>query len=156
MRRAGAAIRNWAKVRTICRASHDRRCDPNRTNEPLPPGGLVLGRFCSIVAVYGSSKAIFSNAKGDIFGGITAGIVALPLALGFGVASGMENGAVVGMYGAIIVGMMAALFGGTPSQLSGPTGPMTVVVPGIAAGLTGDPGWVFAMVALAGLFQIAM
>ena len=101
-------------------------------------------------------KRYFANVKGDIFGGITAGIVALPLALGFGVASGMENGAVVGMYGAIIVGLMAALFGGTPSQISGPTGPMTVVVAGIAAVLTGDPAWVFAMVALAGLFQIAM
>ena len=66
-----------------------------------------------------------SNLRGDLFGGITAGIVALPLALAFGVQSGM--GAIAGLYGAIALGMFAAAFGGTPSQISGPTGPMTVV-----------------------------
>ena len=70
----------------------------------------------------------FSNLRGDIFGGLTAGIVALPLALAFGVASGA--GAVAGLYGAIIVGFFAALFGGTNTQISGPTGPMTVVMAG--------------------------
>lgn len=66
-----------------------------------------------------------SNFRGDLFGGITAGIVALPLALAFGVQSGM--GAIAGLYGAITLGLFAAAFGGTPSQVSGPTGPMTVV-----------------------------
>ncbi len=66
-----------------------------------------------------------SDLRGDLFGGITAGIVALPLALAFGVQSGM--GAIAGLYGAIAVGVFAAAFGGTPSQISGPTGPMTVV-----------------------------
>ncbi|NIQ03157.1 MAG: STAS domain-containing protein [Nitrospinaceae bacterium] len=66
-----------------------------------------------------------SNLRGDIFGGITAGIVALPLALAFGVQSGM--GAIAGLYGAIALGILAAAFGGTASQISGPTGPMTVV-----------------------------
>ena len=66
-----------------------------------------------------------SNIRGDLFGGITAGIVALPLALAFGVQSGM--GAIAGLYGAIAVGVFASAFGGTPSQISGPTGPMTVV-----------------------------
>ena len=66
-----------------------------------------------------------SNLRGDLFGGITAGIVALPLALAFGVQSGM--GAIAGLYGAIALGIFAAAFGGTPSQVSGPTGPMTVV-----------------------------
>ena len=69
--------------------------------------------------------------KGDIYGGITAAIVALPLALAFGVASGL--GPMAGMYGAICVGFFAALFGGTPSQISGPTGPMTVVTTSIVA-----------------------
>ena len=64
----------------------------------------------------------FSNVRGDLFGGVTAGIVALPLAPGFGVASGIENGAAAGLYGAIAVGICAALFGGTPSQVWGPTG----------------------------------
>jgi len=67
----------------------------------------------------------FPFLKGDIFGGITAGIVALPLALAFGVQSGM--GAEAGLYGAIGLGIFAALFGGTNTQISGPTGPMTVV-----------------------------
>lgn len=67
----------------------------------------------------------FDNLRGDFFGGITAGIVALPLALAFGVQSGA--GAIAGLYGAIALGVFAATFGGTSSQVSGPTGPMTVV-----------------------------
>lgn len=67
----------------------------------------------------------FTRLRSDLFGGITAGIVALPLALAFGVQSGM--GAAAGLYGAIFLGLVAALFGGTPVQVSGPTGPMTVV-----------------------------
>lgn len=63
--------------------------------------------------------------KGDITGGLVAGVVALPLALAFGVQSGL--GAIAGLYGAIAVGILAALFGGTTTQASGPTGPMTVV-----------------------------
>ena len=65
------------------------------------------------------------NLKGDITGGLVAGVVALPLALAFGVQSGL--GAIAGLYGAIAVGIFAAIFGGTPTQASGPTGPMTVV-----------------------------
>lgn len=70
-------------------------------------------------------KFSFSHLKGDMFGGITAGIVALPLALAFGVQSGL--GAIAGLYGAIALGIIAAFFGGTETQISGPTGPMTVV-----------------------------
>ena len=70
-------------------------------------------------------KLDFSNLKGDISGGLIAGIIALPLALAFGVQSGL--GAEAGLYGGIAVGIFAALFGGTPTQASGPTGPMTVV-----------------------------
>jgi SulP family sulfate permease len=67
----------------------------------------------------------FPHLRGDIFGGITAAIVALPLALAFGVSSGL--GAIAGLYGAIALGIFAALFGGTNTQISGPTGPMAVV-----------------------------
>lgn len=95
-----------------------------------------------------------SNIRGDITGGITAGIVALPLALAFGVASGL--GPIAGMYGAIAVGFFAALFGGTPSQISGPTGPMVVVLAGLFASLSGDPALIFTAVMLAGAIQIAM
>jgi SulP family sulfate permease len=101
-------------------------------------------------------ERFLGNVRGDIFGGVTAGIVALPLALGFGVASGLENGAAAGMYGAIAVGLLAALFGGTPSQISGPTGPMTVVVAGLVGSLTGDPRWIFVAVLLAGALQILL
>ena len=93
-----------------------------------------------------------SNLRGDLFGGITAGVVALPLAIALGVASGM--GAIAGLYGAIFVGFFAALFGGTPSQISGPTGPMVVVMAGVVATLPGRPDLVFTVVILAGLFQI--
>ena len=94
-----------------------------------------------------------SHLRGDIFGGLTAGVVALPLALAFGEASGA--GPIAGVYGAIIVGFFAALFGGTPSQISGPTGPMIVVFAGVFASLSGDVSLVFATVVLAGVIQIA-
>ena len=64
--------------------------------------------------------------RGDVFGGVTAAVVGLPVALAFGVASGL--GALAGIYGAIAVGFFAAVFGGTKSQISGPTGPMAVAM----------------------------
>lgn len=67
----------------------------------------------------------FKHLRGDLFGGLTAGIVALPLALAFGVSSGLGPSA--GLYGAIFLSFFAALFGGTPTQISGPTAPMTAV-----------------------------
>ncbi|CAL2081547.1 Bicarbonate transporter BicA [Tenacibaculum sp. 190524A05c] len=73
----------------------------------------------------------FKHIKGDFTGGLVAGVVALPLALAFGVQSGM--GATAGLYGAIAVGIFAALFGGTETQASGPTGPMTVVSAALVA-----------------------
>lgn len=96
----------------------------------------------------------FSNLRGDLFGGLTAGIVALPLALAFGEASGA--GPIAGLWGAIFVGFFAALFGGTGSQVSGPTGPMVVVFAGLYAALGGNPTLVFAAVVLAGLLQIGL
>lgn len=97
------------------------------------------------------------NVRGDIFGGLTAAIVALPLALAFGVSSGA--GATAGLYGAIAIGFFAALFGGTPSQISGPTGPMTVVMATVFTGLIAKypesgPAMAFTVVMLGGLFQI--
>lgn len=95
-----------------------------------------------------------SNMRGDLFGGLTAGIVALPLALAFGEASGA--GPIAGLWGAIFVGFFAALFGGTGSQVSGPTGPMVVVFAGLYAALGGNPSLVFAAVILAGIMQILL
>jgi sulfate permease, SulP family len=55
-----------------------------------------------------TNRIHFRNLQGDIFGGITAAIIALPMALAFGVASGA--GAVAGLWGAVLVGFFAALF----------------------------------------------
>jgi len=92
------------------------------------------------------------NWKGNLFGGITAAIIALPLGLAFGVASGL--GPAAGLYGAIVLGFMASLFGGTPTQISGPTGPMTVVVAAAVVSLDSDLKLIAATIFLAGLFQI--
>ncbi len=105
------------------------------------------------------------NIRGDILGGITAAVVALPLALAFGNAALGPGGAIYGLYGAVVVGFLAALFGGTPAQVSGPTGPMSVTVAGVVAGLAavGVPRdlsagqilpLVMAAVVIGGLFQI--
>ncbi len=104
------------------------------------------------------------NIKGDIFGGVTAGIVALPLALAFGIQafSGIDDpsaaslGALAGLVGATMLGFFAALFGGCHSQISGPTGPMTVVTATLIAGAwatsSGSISAVLITMALAGLF----
>ncbi len=97
-------------------------------------------------------KISTSNIRGDLTGGLTAGIVALPLALALGVASGL--GPMAGLYGAIAVGFFASLFGGTPSQISGPTGPMVVVLAGLFASLSGNVELILTAVVLAGVFQI--
>jgi len=90
--------------------------------------------------------------KGDVFGGITAAVIALPLALAFGVASGA--GPVAGLYGAFFVGFFAAVFGGTPAQISGPTGPMTVVMASILTKFSHEPAMAFTVVMMGGAFQM--
>ena len=105
-----------------------------------------------------------NNIKGDIFGGITAGIVALPLALAFGIQAfgGINDpaaasmGALAGLVGATLLGFFAALFGGTHSQISGPTGPMTVVTASIVSAAwtasSGNFSAVIIAMAMAGIF----
>ena len=90
--------------------------------------------------------------KQDIFGGLTAAIVALPLGLAFGVSSGL--GALTGLYGAIFVGFFASLFGGTSKQISGPTGPMTVIVALIFIEFDFNAETVFFCIILSGFIQI--
>ncbi len=97
------------------------------------------------------------HLRGDLFGGLTAAVIALPMALAFGFASGA--GPTAGIYGAIIVGFFAALFGGTPTLISEPTGPMTVVITSVIATLiAADPenglAMAFTVVMMAGAFQI--
>lgn len=107
-------------------------------------------------------KFDFSHIKGDFFGGLTAGIVALPLALAFGVSSGLGPSA--GLYGAILISFFAALFGGTDTQISGPTAPMTAVSMVIIAGMIASHGGdvqkalpaILTIFLLAGFIQIAL
>lgn len=105
-----------------------------------------------------SLNRLTTNPLGDLSGGVTAAVVALPLALAFGISSGA--GPIAGLYGAIIVGLFAAIFGGTPSQVSGPTGPMTVVMTAMIAGFVAkypDSGLAlsFTTVFLGGCLQAA-
>jgi len=97
-------------------------------------------------------KLDFSHLRGDFYGGLTTGIVALPLALAFGVASGA--GPIAGLYGAIILGFFASLFGGTPTNISGPTGPMVVVFAGLFAVAPDRPDLIFTAVVIAGGLQM--
>jgi len=107
-------------------------------------------------------KNIFKHLRGDVFGGITAGIIALPLALAFGVSSGL--GPTAGLYGAIFLSFFAAILGGTNTQISGPTAPMTalsmVVIATLIASNDGDVGKalpiILAVFMLAGLMQIGL
>lgn len=94
----------------------------------------------------------FDNLRGDLYGGVTAAVIALPLALAFGVASGA--GPMAGLYGAIFVGFFAAMFGGTPTQISGPTGPMTVVMATVITQYAHEPALAFTVVMMGGAFQI--
>ncbi|KAF3983010.1 MAG: SulP family inorganic anion transporter [Methylococcales symbiont of Hymedesmia sp. n. MRB-2018] len=111
-----------------------------------------------------SNKKIIdsSHLRGDFFGGLTAAVVALPLALAFGLQSGM--GAIAGLYGAIAIGMIAAWFGGTPTQISGPTGPMTVVSAVVitsaietnGGSIESTLGTIMCIFLLSGIFQILL
>ncbi len=117
----------------------------------------------------------WERIRGDIAGGFSAAIIALPLALGFGVAcfaplgpDYTAAGALAGLYGAVFTGIFAALLGGTPAQISGPTGPMAVVMTATLADLTtrvgpgGEPdptralNLLFLTVLLGGVFQILL
>ncbi|HAV1351910.1 TPA: SulP family inorganic anion transporter [Vibrio parahaemolyticus] len=99
------------------------------------------------------------NFKGDIFGGVTTAIISLPLALAFGVASGV--GAEAGLWGAIMVGLFASLFGGSNTLISEPTGPMTVIMTAVLTSMMAKypetgMAMTFTVVMMAGAFQILL
>ena len=89
--------------------------------------------------------------RGDLLAGLTVGIVALPLALGFGVSSGMS--AEAGLVTAIVAGVLAAVFGGSNVQVSGPTGAMVVVLAPIVAAQ--GAGAVVTVTLIAGVIVLA-
>lgn len=92
------------------------------------------------------------GVRSDLLAGITVAVVALPLALGFGVTSGA--GAAAGLYTAIVAGTLAAVFGGSSFQVSGPTGAMTVVLLPLVA--EHGVGALAPVAALAGLFLVLL
>ncbi|WP_239033233.1 SulP family inorganic anion transporter [Leptothermofonsia sichuanensis] len=90
--------------------------------------------------------------QGDVAGGLTAAVVALPLALAFAVASGVDPKA--GLYTAIVAGIVAAVFGGSPVQITGPTGAMAVILVGIVARYGIEKVWIAGV--MAGIIQVAL
>ena len=94
------------------------------------------------------------NLRDDAFGGATAAVVALPLSLGFGVASGL--GAVAGLHAAIAVGFFAAVFGGTHTQISGPTAPLAVAMSVVVTSYADSLAEALTIAALAGVIQILL
>ena len=91
---------------------------------------------------------------GDLFGGVTTAAVALPVALGFGVASGL--GPLAGLYGAVMVGFFAAVFGGAPAQVSGTAAPMAIAMAVVVTRHADHLAEAFTIVILAGSIQILL
>ena len=134
-------------------SNHDTN-DPGQTHGGQPvrvpeQGGAVL-----TLASLKRQGYNLPTLRGDVFGGITSMVLALPVALGFGIASGM--GAAAGLYGAIIVGFFAAVFGGTRSQISGPTPAMTVAMATIMVTYSDSLAEALTIVVLAGLMQVLL
>ncbi len=96
------------------------------TSEPASPLGVFTARVAALLPQRSDWAAVRRSPRGDLIAGITVAIVALPLALAFGVTSGL--GAQAGLVTAVVAGTVAAVFGGSNLQVSGPTGAMTVVL----------------------------
>lgn len=96
----------------------------------------------------------YRDLAGDVYGGVISAAAMLPLALAYGMASGL--GAIAGLYGAIALGLLAAVAGGTRTMISGPTAPMAVTVTVVVAHYADDLADVFTIVMLAGLIQVAL
>ncbi|MEE4661940.1 MAG: SulP family inorganic anion transporter, partial [Halieaceae bacterium] len=128
------------------------RLPGHQVGEGIHSAGLCAALSRGTMYRFKPNKLSLAHFRGDLAGGITAAVVALPLALAFGVASGA--GPVAGLYGAICVGLFASLFGGTPSQISGPTGPMTIVSAALFTQFGSQPAVAFTVVMMTGGFQI--
>lgn len=111
-----------------------------------------LDRVRSLLPAHADFAVMGRNPRRDLLAGLTVAIVALPLALGFGVSSGL--GAEAGLATAVVAGALAALFGGSNLQVSGPTGAMTVVLVPIVAQY--GPGGVLTVGLMAGALLMAL
>ncbi len=107
------------------------RIDPGPTLPTTPSHWAWLHRMSAFLPKRSDYAGLGRSWRTDLVAGITVAVVALPLALGFGVASGM--GAAAGLITAVVAGIVAAVFGGSNFQVSGPTGAMTVVLVPVVA-----------------------
>ncbi|MFD6067186.1 MULTISPECIES: SulP family inorganic anion transporter [Amycolatopsis] len=114
--------------------------------------GLRLSELRSLLPGREDLRTLKRAPRHDLMAGLTVAIVALPLALGFGISSGL--GAEAGLVTAIVAGALAAVFGGSNLQVSGPTGAMTVVLVPIMA--THGAGGVLTVGLLAGLLLLLL
>lgn len=112
----------------------------------------AMGRVRSLLPARADFAVMARNPRRDLLAGLTVAIVALPLALGFGVSSGL--GAEAGLTTAVVAGTLAALFGGSNLQVSGPTGAMTVVLVPIVSRY--GPGGVLTVGLMAGVLLIVL
>ena len=94
------------------------------------------------------------DLRGDFLGGITSAVVLLPMALAYGVVSGL--GVIAGLYGAVAVGLFASLFWGTKALISGPTGPMAVAMAVVVGTYAENIVEAFTIVIMAGVIQIIL
>ncbi|MFD7687051.1 SulP family inorganic anion transporter [Streptomyces sp. NPDC059781] len=118
---------------------------------PLPQAG-VRSRIISLLPTRADADQVRRHPRRDLLAGLTVAVVALPLALGFGVSSGL--GAEAGLATAVVAGALAAVFGGSDLQVSGPTGAMTVVLVPIVA--DHGPAGVLTVGLMAGVVLVAL
>ncbi|KUO20064.1 SulP family inorganic anion transporter [Streptomyces dysideae] len=114
--------------------------------------GRLLSRLAALLPTRADLTDVRRDPRRDLLAGLTVAVVALPLALGFGVSSGL--GAAAGLATAVIAGALAAVFGGSNLQVSGPTGAMTVVLVPIVAQY--GPTGVLTVGLMAGLMLVAL
>ncbi|MEV5935833.1 SulP family inorganic anion transporter [Streptomyces sp. NPDC052079] len=118
---------------------------------PLSPAG-ARSRITALLPTRADLDQIRRHPRRDLLAGLTVAVVALPLALGFGVSSGL--GAEAGLATAVVAGALAAVFGGSNLQVSGPTGAMTVVLVPIVA--DHGPAGVLTVGLMAGAILVAL
>ncbi|PWG09921.1 sodium-independent anion transporter [Streptomyces sp. V2] len=112
----------------------------------------ALARLAALLPSRTDLEQIRRDPRRDLLAGLTVAVVALPLALGFGVSSGL--GAEAGLATAVVAGTLAAVFGGSNLQVSGPTGAMTVVLVPIVGEY--GPGGVLTVGLMAGVMLVVL